>query len=631
MTIWVEKIGASDIIFFLVKRLFHPFTLYYRESTVSHSGRYILNWLRKFNIYKKFIPVKLSLEKKRPDDHTLSYQVYRDLNTILYRYYNEIKLDEREQLKDTISCYLSSILYFKIAFIKAVESEIKFKGEAGQQHIIYLNRHPFNKVVIPFYKEKGILLKQSLNFIPSFKLFLKPFLYAAAILASKLISKEVKTNISKIRPSIFVEYANESIFEFAFWRMNVNKRDFDIVYYLDRSDTFPSKDITDTIEGRGLKWIDAHTFSMFKIVSFNYKIIKDLLHSLISTPFSMPIWYRTFKFEYILWFLIYRTFFEHFKVKIIIQHQETLWRQGAQARAIEDVGGIMIGYHWSNYPYYFNPQILFAQHVFFVWGKMIGDLFRNQSNICKYFLPSGVVILENCKRGSPLLNEFNFIITIFDSSINDAECQTPYTLSQFYLKILVLIENNPSWGAIIKSKNWNLEGLSFLPNGEEIVQRLKSLIERKRAVVLDKTVSPATAASYANLSVCYGLNSAGVIAGIHGYKAIHWDCSGWLKHPFYKDPEQKFIFKTLDELEEAIIKVANGDNTIGDFSKWRQKLNYFDDFKAPERVGKFIQTFMDEVIRTDNAKHSLDFAVKKYVEENKIGEDFFKSEDWWDE
>ena len=40
---------------------------------------------------------------------------------------------------------------------------------------------------------------------------------------------------------------------------------------------------------------------------------------------------------------------------------------------------------------------------------------------------------------------------------------------------------------------------------------------------------------------------------------------------------------------------------------------------------------MDEIIKTDNMKHSLDFAVKQYIEENKIGEDFFEIEDWWDE
>lgn len=40
---------------------------------------------------------------------------------------------------------------------------------------------------------------------------------------------------------------------------------------------------------------------------------------------------------------------------------------------------------------------------------------------------------------------------------------------------------------------------------------------------------------------------------------------------------------------------------------------------------------MDEVIKTENMEHSLNLAVKRYIEENNIGEDFFKVEDWWDE
>ena len=635
MTIWAEKIGALDIIFFMIKRLFHPFILYYRESMVSPLGRVIFNCLKKININFNFIPVKLSTEKKRPDECTSFYQAIRDLNTCIEQYYTKEKMNYMEQLKDTINCYLSSVLFPKVIFITAVESKITLKREVmNQNHIIYLDHHPFNKVIIPFYVKKGIFLKQSLGFIQDLRFLLKPFLYIAAILVSKLISKEIKTNISKIRPSIFVEYAHSGgVFDFTFWSHYVNKRDFDIVYYLDRSDTPASKDITDTIEGKGLKWIDAHTFSMFKIASFNYKTVKDLLHSLISAPFSMPLLYRIFKFEYILWLSMYRSFFNRFKVKILIQHQETLWRQEVQSRAIEEAGGIMIGYHWSNYPSFFNPFVLVAQHVFFVWGKMIGDLFKANRNMCKYFLPSGTIIFKNFDNKIQVSDELNFIISVFDSSVNDYLDMylTPDTLSQFYFKILVLIENNPSWGAIVKSKNWNIEGLNFLPDGEVFVQRLKSLIEIKRIIFLDKTISPATAASYANLSVCYSLNTAGIVAGIHGYKAIHWDCTGWLKHPFYKDSSQQFIYSTLDELEQAIIKVSKGDKTIGDFSKWRQKLNYFDDFKAPERVGKFIQTFMDEVIRTDNMEHSLDFAVQRYIDENKIGEDFFKPEDWWDE
>lgn len=128
------------------------------------------------------------------------------------------------------------------------------------------------------------------------------------------------------------------------------------------------------------------------------------------------------------------------------------------------------------------------------------------------------------------------------------------------------------------------------------------------------------------------MNSAGIVAGIHGCRAIHWDCSSWLKHPFYKNPTQKFLYTSLDEFKKAIIDASNGDQTIGDFSAWRQKLNHFDDFKASERVGGFIQSFMDDVIKTDEAKQSLDFAVEKYIKVNNVGVDFFEdSSNMWDD
>ena len=56
-----------------------------------------------------------------------------------------------------------------------------------------------------------------------------------------------------------------------------------------------------------------------------------------------------------------------------------------------------------------------------------------------------------------------------------------------------------------------------------------------------------------------------------------------------------------------------------------QKFNYFNDLNAPYRVGRFIQTFMNEVLRTNDMEYSLEYSVKKYIEENNIVDDFFCS------
>jgi hypothetical protein len=57
--------------------------------------------------------------------------------------------------------------------------------------------------------------------------------------------------------------------------------------------------------------------------------------------------------------------------------------------------------------------------------------------------------------------------------------------------------------------------------------------------------------------------------------------------PIYMESDQKILYPSLDDLENAIFRVSEGDQSIGVFSKWQQKLNYFNDFKAPERVGHF--------------------------------------------
>jgi hypothetical protein len=160
---------------------------------------------------------------------------------------------------------------------------------------------------------------------------------------------------------------------------------------------------------------------------------------------------------------------------------------------------------------------------------------------------------------------------------------------------------------------------------------MKAMIENGKVVYLDRIYSPVTASAIADILVCYGLNSAGVIAGAHGHRAVHWDCSGWIHHSIYRDPEQKIVYQDLDKLEEALYKASVGDASIGDFSKWRKAFNYFDDENAGARVGGFIQSYMEDVIKSGDAMQSLDKAVKKYIKDNNVGDDFFQHSGYWDD
>lgn len=624
--IWVEKLGIAEIILLLIKYFFSDITVRYDEHRVSTLVKRFLNLLGKLNVSMNMHPANLSLNKKDSKGYALKYQMEENLNICLEGFCRHYIPDEPEWFKRMSKSYLGSFLSHRISFITMIEA--KSGDLKGIKHEIFIVRHPVNSLVMKYYQQKGFNIKQSFSVRGYFVIIIKPIYYFFMTLLSQIVGRKVRSNIDNIRPSIWVEYlwiyARGVKTTLAFWKDYVNEINYDLVYYMDRKDAPVSKEAINVSEQHGFKWMDCQ--KIYNLAQLSFTDINEILSQFIKYKYIHPIWFNFFLLESLVLFKLYRSVYDRFQVKILIQHQELTWRQGIQARAVESAGGIMLGFHWSNFPFYTEPQHLTPQQVYFVWGKMMYDWVQRKGNTSRYILSSGLWIMGNEQKPEQLNDftaEVNFIISIFDSSVGYNTYQSTNTLSQFYLEILNLFGNNLTWGGIIKSKNTIAELLA-LPNGKKILSKIKCLSEQKRLVFLSKWLSPVTASAYADLSVCYGLNSAGIVASIHGHPAIHWDCSGWLRHPFYKKPNQKILYPSFNEFKEAIVKASKGDKTIGDFSAWRQYFNYFNDFRAPARVGRFIQDFMEKVRKTDNTEHSLDFAVKKYIDENKVEDGFIK-------
>lgn len=628
-TLWVERLSLRVVIISVIKKFFCNINVYYDEHNISSFAAYALSLLKNVPAGGVFFKSRLSLDKRASGGLTLNYEIQKSLNACINAFIGKYAADETKRYKNMIGCYISNSLARRVSFATAAETEAACLKENKGKYILYFEGHPLNELIIPFYSEKGFDVKESVCIGGYAKLFIRPFFHAAVVLFSKILGLRPKSDILRIVPSVWVECAHSrDMVDLTFWMRAVRAENFDIVCYLDRPDTQPTDEVTGAIRSRGLKWIDMHRLVPFaKDIDINLPVIRAFLSMLVAMVFKRPVWYGGFKFQYAFWLLFYKSVYERFMVKVLIQHQDSSWMQEVQARAIEAAGGIMIGFHWSIYPRIMSPTHLFPFHVFFVWGGLIRDCVRKSGGTCCYMLPSGFWLQADAQQydlPGILPHKLDFILAVFDSSAAYNTHQTPESLSQFYGRILFLLEHNASWGAIIKSKNWDIEDHAF-PLPEEVISRMKVLIEQKRLAVLDAQVSPAVASSLADLAVCYGLNSAGIIAGIHGHKAVHWDCSGWQEHPFYKDAEQRFIFDRLDDFEHAIVQSSKGDASVGDFSKWRQSLNYFEDYNASERVGKFIQTFMADVSKKTEMRCSLAHAVDEYCKENEIAEESFSS------
>lgn len=628
--IWVEKLALLDALILVSHSLFAGIIVRYDKNNISPAAKRLINILRKLNLRKNFVPAKLSLEKKDAQGYALNYRLERNIDTCLQGLCDECFSHEEDFLKKVTKSYFAFYLFYRFTFVTMVEEEPEFKN--CSKNIFYLVRHPLNSALIAFYKEKGYSLKESVFSLDGLWYYLRPCYHFLSVVLAQCRTQKEMTNILNIKPSIWIEYCHNEHLDFAFWKGSVKTDDFDVVYYLDRRDSFSFSVMTQKIEKFGFKWIDLRFSSLAKFANLKVSDIAGLIKIFFS---HSAILLKIFKVEYEIWFLLYREVFKRFKVKVFIQHQEASWIQGPQSKAIESSIGIMLGFHWSGYLYYKEPIYLNPQHVYFVWGEVVYDCMRKRKGMSRYILPSGLWIAATDNDKQEYLDNFRknnaFIVSIFDSSVAYNIYQAPDTLSQFYLSNLKLLADNPNWGAIVKSKDRELNDFFPLPNGEEIVSKMNLLIKQNRLLVCKPNFSPVTVASYSDLSVCYGINSAGIIAGVYGYRAIHWDCSGWLHHPFYRDSRQNFVYTILEEIEKCIVKVSRGDQNIGDFSRWRQKYNYFNDYDAHKRVGEFIRLFLDEIIQTEDLEHSLDFSIRKYNEINRIGESFLSADSYWED
>ena len=631
---WVEKISLTDILFFLIRSKFSDIKVNFDQRQARPRSSKFLGILGRTGSGGVFFPVDLTLHKLDAKGLALTYRVDKELNACVGGFIDGKIPRETGRFKDMLKSYLAENLKSKVIFITMAGSEIvPGKGAAGEAHIICLSGHPLNYLLCRFYSGPDFIVRNAIDPVGDLKYYSKPFYYLVFFLLCKLGAPKVKTNISDIRPAIWAEYYPSHFHDF--WMGTIKTDDFDVVAYIDRSDTPVIKETTDEIEKKGIKWIDAQLPALIKMSRLGPAGYLKMTGRAFFSFFSNPIWLGIFGFEYYFLSSIYESVFRRYKVKIFLQHQEASWRQEAQANAAERAGGIMAGYHWSIYTTYLLPSHFFPQHVYFVWGKYMSEWLRKKNSACRYVLPSGMWAASNSRdlrRKDIFPGAADFIISVFDDSVGYMLHQSPGSLSEFYLRVLSVVEKHPGIACIVKSKQPLERLLLSIPSGKNIIDKMETLKGRGKLAVLDHSLFPLVASSCSDLCVGYSINSACTIAAVVGNcAAINWDCAGLGKHPFYRHPENKIVFRTLDEIEEAVLMASKGDKTIGDYSHWKKHINYFEDISAVNRIVGFMETYMKENMNTGDPEHSLSYAANKYLNDNKIGEDFFRKDDIWED
>jgi len=631
--IWVENINFLNLPLFFFAGLFSHAEILYDEHQSSIYLCKILKLLRQSGRISFIGPASLLLNVKDKNGYAIEYRRAAYLSQCVDSICASIMPDEPKWFKAVVKSYLSSYLGRPILFITMAEQEIaKIKNV---EHEIYLKANFANYIIINFFMDKGIKIRQLPPLVSYVDLLVKPFLLLVRALYYQLLYNKIAGTVKErdALPALWIEHEHTHGVWAQFRRFlsnHIDEQKYKTVYYFDRDDTPIDGPVVNALNSMGLGWIDCRKMRHSHL---NLSDIKELVIQMGRATYLRPLLLFMIRLHFEVISMFYKSIYIRFNVKLLIQHQEGSWRQEAQKQALEANDGIMIGLHWSSYLNYEYPSHITPQHVFLVWGQGHYELLMKKGNTCDHILPCGVWI-DDVEDGSLIIDDFSpgvrFKIAVFDTDAAYNIEQSPDAAAEFYLAILELLDRHGDFGIIVKSKKWTIEELSILPAGEEIVKRLVNLKKMKRAIILDsKVFSPAIAARYADLSVCLGINSAGIIASLHGGRVIHWDCTGWMKYPIYIDKNQKVIFLSMNETKEAIIEVSQGDAHIGDFSKWRKSINYFDDSSGRTRVMQFINLLMDEIKKSDRDSHSLDRAVNKYMEANHVTDDFYQTIGWW--
>lgn len=617
-TIWIERLNIAAVCLITLRYAFSNHEVFFNKQYASLFAVRMSAILSKvFSIPFNSIDVRMNAFDER--GIALEYQHANICRDIANKYCQTWISNGSKWLNEMTKCYISNEIYYgKVLFIYTVIEKIKHAAKTSD-HIVYLPGHHLNPLLCNYFGSK-IKIKSVPNIVPALKCILRGPWYIMRNILQRILNFKIRGNICE-KPSsssIWIDYASGVIHSYIIDSI-CKKKDGgrrNAVCYMGSTEYPVTADLVSSLEKRGLNWIDTNSLLHSR---FPFHKLPSMLMQLLQHVFRYPTWFAFFLFNFEVQRELYVSLYRRFNVKLLQQHQEASYAQEAQKQAIETVGGIMIGLHWSHYVTYGQPVYVTTQHVMFVWGEAHRNGLNIQGNTCSYILPCGLW-LGNPAIDKPRfqpIEENRFVIAIFDSSAAPEFSQTQPDLSIFYMTVLDILEENKSFSGIIKSKKYDtVTDLKILPEGNRIADRMLSLEREGRLWMADRNLySALDVAAMADLSVCFSMNSAGIIAGLMGYRAIHWDCIGLYEYPIYKDKNQKLFFPTMEETKSMLLKAVT-DTSIGDFSKWRKNINYFDDDKGMERICRFIDIYMDLGANVANLKA----AVEQYISEFKISE-----------
>lgn len=406
-----------------------------------------------------------------------------------------------------------------------------------------------------------------------------------------------------------------------FWFEDSKIDPSDLVLYFDRSDQRINANIIKEINTRQMNTLNMrhpviNVKNPFKVLIQTFKDV----HKFKSFSYQeIDIWLT--QINYIFLINCFREVFRKYKCKIIHQHQEFWPKTLVLALAIRMEKGVFIWNHWSidRFPVsYFHWG--FAD-ILFSWGEHNDGYFNCHDFSYKYLFQTGLIAADGNYRGEISGYKYQFpkdlslVVNILDSTYGSTSQNSYESMKYFYKEMLSMIYNNKNWGAVVKSKGKTFEDII---KNKQIKNYVNLLKNENRIIILAPDEKVSTSAKISDISVSYGINSAGVIAALSGSKSIYWDLNGNIEHPLYYLKKKNFlIFKSVIKIEEALKQFIKGDQNIGNHKDYLHLFDTYCDDNGRKRAGQIISRLFSNFKSNLELQDNLNQIKKEF--QNKWG------------
>ena len=418
-------------------------------------------------------------------------------------------------------------------------------------------------------------------------------------------------NNSTLNPKIAIEYVwgvDLDHISDLYWYKDSNIDPSNIIIYLNRKDKTPTREEFAQIQVMGFTVIDLSSLELMiklKIMLRSVKIFVCLAsdfskQSKSPTVLSLYWWLKSFlRLGYKTSF--WSEFFSSNNIRAHMSHSGDIGSEHVcQSIAAELSGAINTR---SNYSYTSLTHSAHSRefHTYFLWGEQplcaAKKILKSKTEIITGYPFDYLFYKKNQKK-----YDFGktFSLGLFDTTISRHFLITFYT-EMFYLANKYLIK------LVIKPKKDTIKIIKS-------IYGYLDLVDKDLIIIEDRSTMPYEVSKNVDLSVCIGINSAGIEAALSGNRSVYW-----VPHKYFcrqlDSPNLSLIYYDIKELAEMIANLNKDQilkDIIGNHESFIDKIDPWMDGRAGERIGSYLFDYIDAIKCNESRKSSLEIANSEY-------------------